>query len=350
MPAALLGVLLFSGSATAQSGQSPRGRSAGQVPLPAEAVARLQEGIAHYRQGRYLAAASAFERARDLAPNNAKVSEVLGKSLLLGNRYIPARAEFQRFLGLHPEALEPRLGLARIAVRFGEYEHATRWYREVLNRDPENAVALFNLGRLRYRAADYTEARDLTERMLLGDPDHPEAHYLLGMIFMQLEDPSGAEQEFLRALALDPEHSKAHFNLGRLYSRTGEVEKAAREQEIFLRLSDRMAADRAAEATARDYFLAGDFDAALREYDRLLAGSPHSGKFQLGRGMCLLKLGRQSEALRDLEKAASLDPRLADVFYHLAAVYEKMGLHQQSAKARRKYEALGPFGDGSSLY
>jgi tetratricopeptide (TPR) repeat protein len=319
----------------------PAGASAQTAP---EARRWAQEGLAHYRQGRYLQAAEALEKARDLLPRDAEISYALGTSWLHANRYEAARREFLRFLEVEPEAVRPRLGLARIAVRLGDYDEAERRYREALARQPDDGIALYNLAWLLYRSADYVEAKDLLERMLARSRDHAEARYTLGMTHLRLGDDAAAERELRRAVAIDPEHRKAHFNLMNLYLRTGRAEEAAREEAAFSRLADRLAADRALEGTARDRFLAGDYPAALSEYDRLLRVNPRSGRYQLGRGLCLLKLGRREEGMRALESAAALDPQLPDVYYHLAAAYQEAGEVEKSREARARYETLESFG------
>ncbi len=325
-----------------------RGTAGQQIVLPPEAAGGVNEGIAEYRQGRYLEAAAAFEKARDQVPADERVSNLLGTALLQGKRYTPARMEFRRILTLHQEAIEPRLGLARISVRLGEYEEADRLFREVLSRDHGNLLALYNLGWLRYRLGDTDEARRLLSSLLERKQDHPEGHYMLGLAYARLGDAVRAEEEFRRVVDLAPENSQAHFNLAGLYSRTGRPQMAAQEEEIYRRLSGRMASDRAAEGTARDLFLKGDFEAALKEYDRLSHLSPQSGRFQMGRGFCYLKLGKTDEAISALAKAASLDPKLSDAHFHLAVLYQQRGEDEKSERERRAFEALEAIGENKT--
>jgi len=356
----ILLLTFFLAASTFGCGQSGRTPSPGPPPsngadgspqpilLPPEASRWVNDGIAEYRQGRYLEAAAAFQRATNLVPADGRVSNFLGTALLQAKRYTPARAEYRRILALQPEALEPRLGLARIAIRLGEYEEATRDFREVLARDPANPLALYNLGLLRYREGDYAEARDLLHRLLQIKEDHPEAHYTLGLTYARLGREGEAEKEFRRVVALAPENTRAHFNLASLYARAGRTKEAAEEQEIFRRLSDRMASDRAAEGKARELFLSGDYAGALKEYDRLLELNPQSGRFQLGRGQCFLKMGEPDEAVAALEKARSLDPKLPDVHYHLAVLYQRRGEAENSERERRAFEALEAIVEGKT--
>ena len=326
-----LGLALLAAPAMAQQ--------AGEQLSP-EAARWASQGIAHYRQGRYHEAATALARARDLAPDHAEISNALGTSLLHADRYVPARAEFERFLARHPEETAPRLGLARIAVRLGDYEEATRFYGEVLSRRPGEPVALYNLAWLRYRAGEYAETRRLLGAMLERQPDHLEAHYTLGMACMRLGDADCAEKELRRAVELSPAHRKARFNLANFYLRAGRDADAARERAAFQQLADRFASDRALEGTARDRFLAEDYAGAMQEYDRLLKLNPGSGRFALGRGLCLLRMGKRTGAIAALEQAALLDPQLPDVHFHLAAVYQEIGDLERSRAARGRYEAL----------
>ncbi len=317
----LLAALVLAGSLTSCGGSKdapppapspppPREGASDPLVLPPDATRWVNEGVAEYRQGRYHDAAAAFEKARDQVPADARVSNLLGTALLQAKLHTPAREEFLRMLALQPEAVEPRLGLARIGIRRGEYDVAASLFREVLARDPGNLLALYNLGLLRYRAADYKEAQSLLSRLLQLKPDHPEAHYTLGLTYARLGDDARAEEQFLKTVQNAPDNSQAHFNLAKLYERSGRAKEAAAEGEVFRRLSDRMAADRAAESTARDLYLAGDYEAALKEYDRLLELNPRSGRFPLGKGLCFLWMGRRNEAIAAFVQAAAADPRL----------------------------------------
>ncbi|HEV8375065.1 MAG TPA: tetratricopeptide repeat protein [Candidatus Polarisedimenticolia bacterium] len=318
------------------------------VPLPADAARWVDQGVAEYRQGKYLEAAASFKQARDLVPADPRVSTFLGTALLHAKRYTPAQEEFHRILTLHPEAIDPRLGLARIYIRLGDYPSAIPLFQEVLSKDPNNAQALYNLGLLRYRTADYAGARELLERLLTLKADLPEAHYTLALTCARQGDDATAEKELQRAVALAPENSQAHFQLASLYVRKGRKEEAEREQKIFERLWDRQASDRAAEGRARELLRKEDYAGALKEYNRLLEINPQSGRFQLWKGLCFLKLGRKEEALPALERAVALDPRLPDAQFQLAILYQERGEARKSEEARRAFEALEAIGENKT--
>jgi protein O-GlcNAc transferase len=326
----------------------PPAPSASDWGIPGEAARWVSEGVGEYRQGRYHEAASSFLKARDLVPADTRVSTLLGAALTQARQYAPAQEEFRRLLAIHPEAPEPRLGLARIALRLGDYEGATRLFREVLERKPKDPQSLYNLGLVRYRAGDYAEARSLLERLLAEMPGHAEAHYMLGLCFMRGGDDGRAEEELRRAIGLAPENSQAHFNLAKVYARRGKKAEAEQEQEIFVRLWDRQAKDRAAEGNARELFLTGDYAAALKEYERLLAISPESGRYQLGKAQCLLKMKRPEEATAALEKAVASDPKLAEAHYHLAVLYQQRGEEEKSRREREAFDRLEAIGENKT--
>jgi len=348
MVAAAVAAACLAGSAVGSARAEEPAVKTPPARLPPEAARWVQEGIDHYRQGRYPKAAQAFEKARQLAPKDPEVSDLLATSLLHANRHAAARQEFERRLGFDPEALSPRLGLARVAVRDGDFELAEGFYREVLERAPTDLTALYNLGWLRYRDGAYEQARDLLQHMVALAPDHAPAHYTLGLTLDRLGDIGAAETELKRAVALEPDNVRAHYNLMNLYVRAGRDADAAHEREIYQGLADRFAADRAAEGTARDRFLAGDYAGALQEYDRLLLLHPQSGRFELGRGLCFLKMDRDREALASMEKALSMDSRLPDAYFHLAALYQRLGQPEKARTARERYEDLETIREGKS--
>jgi tetratricopeptide (TPR) repeat protein len=115
-----------------------------------------------------------------------------------------------------------------------------------------------------------------------------------------------------------------------------------------VRLWDRQAADRNAEGTARDLFLAGKYLDALKEYEHLRELSPQNGRYLLGTAQCLLKMGRKEEALVALEKAVVLDPKLPDVHYLLAVLYQQRGEEEKSQKERQAFDELEAIGENKT--
>ena len=119
----------------------------------------LNQGIRDFKQGKYVEAVAAFERATNLAPNDVT------PHLYLGMTYLALLA---------PGADTPE-NLVRSA-------NAEREFQRVLALEPTHKLALQSLASLSYNQKKLDEAKTLYERILTLDANDKEAYYTLGVI------------------------------------------------------------------------------------------------------------------------------------------------------------------------
>src|SRR5215510_7122057 len=86
--------------------------------------------------------------------------------------------------------------------------------------------------------------------------------------------------------------------------------------------------------TARQAFLAGDLDKALKSVDRSLAINNNVCKSHVLRGRIMMEKGEIDEALKALTKAGALDPSQPDPPYYLGIAFERI---MQPDKALENY-------------
>lgn len=130
----------------------------------------------------------------------------------------------------------------------------------------------------------------------------PDAWCLLGL---ELEPASidDARHAFERALAIDPDHADARVNLGRLLHAQGEA------------------------------------DAAIEQYEIVLAGGEHAiAAYNLG--LALDSAGRLLEACAAYERAVRADPALAEPHYNLARLADAAGDDVAAVRHLKAYRDL----------
>lgn len=93
---------------------------------------------------------------------------------------------------------------------------------------------------------------------------------------------------------------------------------------------------------ARQAFLSGDLEKALKSVDRSIAMNPKVAKSYVLRGRILMEMQRLDEALNTLAKAAETDPKLADAPYYTALAYERISRPEQAVENYRKAAELDP--------
>lgn len=98
---------------------------------------------------------------------------------------------------------------------------------------------------------------------------------------------------------------------------------------------------------ARQAFLAGDLEKALRKVDTSLEINDTVVKSHVLKGRILIEMGDLGNALQSLQTATALDPEEPDAHYYLAIVYERIN---EPEMAREHFEIACEFDDYNPVY
>ncbi len=180
-----------------------------------------------------------------------------------------AQPLFQRVLTIHPNNAQAHLGLAEIDRSLGFLERSAEHYERVLEAWPENAGIW----------RDYAE------------------------VLLEQRETKTAELAIRKALALSPEAESA-VDLALILRAAGRLEEAL---EILNSLNSLEGTGGPELSLARALWLleAGRLEEAKALAERVLKADPADPLGRWLRARLLLKAGRASEALKDLEAAAS---------------------------------------------
>ncbi len=160
-----------------------------------------------------------LERASQLSPDDAKVSETLADMMFAAGRAADAEALYRKLADKARTARKPK-EVARFQQRLGSIfeaagnvAEALKSYEEAFRVDPAHGPTMAGLGRLYFAAADWEKARRVYRSMLLQslDPSLGVTKadvYLLppGLIHARLNEPQKAKGMYERGLEADPQH------------------------------------------------------------------------------------------------------------------------------------------------
>lgn len=239
------------------------------------ADARFELAEIEEREGHPLEAVRDYERAAQMQPTEPHLF-AWGAELLLHRAFAPAVDVFSKGRGLYPQSVRMELGLGAAMYAQGSKEEAWKFLLEASDLDPADPVPYLFLGRLQATETDLPPA--LTDRMKRFVNRHPEnatAHCLyaaalakqgrqqenfhaiesqlrtaiqldprLGSAYLQLgillsgnKDYPAAIAALQKAIETTPLPDEAHYYLAAVYRRTGEMEKAKKETELFKEVS-----------------------------------------------------------------------------------------------------------------
>jgi tetratricopeptide (TPR) repeat protein len=191
-------------------------------------------GTIEYRAGRYAAAADAFKRATEAAPDNAGAYTMLGNSQYILRDLQQAVGNFEHAVRLGPTAAA-YANLALVYYDSGRYEDALHSYEQALERDPKSVVNHRNIGDVYARLgrrpesrASYERAIELGNALLLVNPNDVRTIGLVALCEAKLERRSQAERHAAEAVAVDSTSREA-------WQRSAEVHAILRQTDAALR-------------------------------------------------------------------------------------------------------------------
>ncbi len=198
-----------------------------------------------------------------------------------------------------------RLTLPLLYFRINQNTLAVRSLERFASEHPDSEAGRLLLVFGYLREEKYRQAKNLVASVVDQNPDHAYAHHLMGLSQLGLNELEGAVAEFERVVSLDPRFAESYFQLGSLQSKNRDtVEGARRNLEKALQLGlDRPEA-----------------------HTRL--------------GSVLIELGRQEEAIAELQKAVELAPQGAEAYYLLAEAYRKSNQASQAERALERFSEL----------
>jgi tetratricopeptide (TPR) repeat protein len=170
-----------------------------------------------------------MQRLTEVAPDSARVHQLLAESLEVQERRTEAAAEYQAALERQPDLLDALLGLARLKRTSLECDAAIGLYERAEAVRPTFEGA-FGLGVcLQYEQQD-DRAIEQFERALKLDPRAPLAWKDLGVSLMKIGRTDEAIRHLQKAISLEPRMHEAHYALGQAYRAAGDP---ARSQDAF---------------------------------------------------------------------------------------------------------------------
>ena len=153
--------------------------------------------------------------------------------------------------------------------------------------DPAKLAESLNVvgWRLQHRSKSPAEALAVFQKAIAADPAFSWPYHNIGRVYMEQNDHARAREWLLKAVEVNPNHWRAQFSLG---VATHRLER---------------------------------YDEALAVYTRAAAMNPDDADTHANIGWVLLKLGRRTEGIRELQTAVQLDPALDAERRYLAQAF-----------------------------
>ena len=297
-------------------------------------------GILYHSRGDLETALSSYQKAVELAPENATFQKNLADFYCVALGKIEAAMEiYVRVLQRDPLDIEALLAMGYICRRFERFEDAKSFYARVLEIDADNETARRFMGLAepsRAETDDTPLSAETAYEQLLEDMQH---------------DPLDAGIAKISAfLAAFPDLAHAHSDIGALYQRAGASDKA----EKHLQKAALLAKDNPQfQKNLADFYLVerDRKEPALEIYRRLLDKDPGNKQLLLLAGHVCVALKRLSDAAVFYRRLLAEDPGNTDARTNLEAIEGIEEAHDKKSPPPGKTprgKVLQEPGDGST--
>jgi TolA-binding protein len=207
--------------------ESPAGKvapptpAAPSVPAPSRAPepgsAKLEEGMAALKLGRFAEATKRFEEALTANPSlldraSKPYAQALRGEAAAVTATDPPKAKelLVKAMGLDPSNVDGLSQLAGLCLREKDYPKAIETYEKVAKLDAKRSDALFNLGYAYAVTKDYAKAEQAYSKVVdLAPPYLDEALFNLAMVQVKLGKRDQCVKNLERAIQVNPKNEGA---------------------------------------------------------------------------------------------------------------------------------------------
>jgi arylsulfatase A-like enzyme/Flp pilus assembly protein TadD len=193
---------------------------------------------------------------------------------------------------------------AMFDVEDARYQDAVPLLKRVLAEEPNMPIANMQYGMAQARLQNYAEAIPPLQKATQLLPDNGMGRYEFGLALFETGDWKGAAPQFEEAVAKAPKWADAQFSLASVYARIDRVPEAMEHLDVCLELS------------------------------------PDHYRANLLRGRLLSLLGKPSDALPNLQKAAVVEPNSREAHLFLADAYAQLGRVVEERAERAQADKL----------
>ena len=166
-----------------------------------------------------------FQRLWSLAPDSARVHQLLAEAALAGENPTEAEAEFESALKANPRSIEVLTEFAELKRSQSKFDDAIAYYSQGAEIGPLTYETAYGLGACYTYKQEYSNAAEWLRKAVALAPDSVAGRFALGNALFHEDQFDAAIPELKAALQMEPKMKQAYFLLGRAYSKLG------REQE-----------------------------------------------------------------------------------------------------------------------
>lgn len=282
------------------------------------------------------------EEGMKAIPRNPALMEMKGRLLAADEKYKEAVKAFDDLEEVAPDRGLPLKVAAYVAKK--DIDKAVEQARRAVTLKPNSAQGYLLVASVYESQKDVARAIEEVKKGLAVDPSNVNALMALGALHEKRRELPQAQAVYQQVARKNPDYAPAIFAEGALLDASGQKKEAVRKYREALAKQDNFvpALNNLAYLYAEGY---GSSDEALRMAINAFKQAPENSGIMDTLGYALMKSGKKADAVKVLERAASLMPNNPTVLYHYALACRDNGDAPKAAATLKKALQAGSFAE-----
>lgn len=283
-------------------------------------------------------AAELYERALELNGPDLPTMMQLVQIYNSMNKFDKSIGVLQEMLKVDPANQAIKETLSDLYLQTGKNKEALGILKELMRSHGEDFNLKARAATVYLRMKDFVKADSLIDIIFTSDSSRTQAKFAIAQFYLdEMQHDSEvvpfAEQIFKKLVAMYPGDARSYLvaGLGASYSGRDSLAEVYLNRSISIDSTNQ----NSWQAIAVLYYQKNDFDKMAKAMSHAVNIFPQDFRINLFYGLALNRAGRNSEAVKPLEKAMSLKPSDMDALSTLALVYEALSRYDD---AYRVYE------------
>ncbi|MCG3138346.1 MAG: Lipopolysaccharide assembly protein B [Phycisphaerae bacterium] len=317
----------------------------------------LRLGLECMTQSDYGSAAGAFHLAIKFNPRSDSLCRYLACCFARLQQYDRAAHHSDREVSLSPDAEAPRIRLALAQWRDGQPERALQTLREGLALQPDQSNCQFQLGVLHAAREEYADALAAFNSVLQQQPEQVDVLLHAALCYGATQQADRAEQLLTTAQRLRPQDARIALYLA--------LARQALDQPAVLptlRLSvptaspavDIAAVEELTELVSNEPEVVDAFihlppegtDENIYELlaavvERAMNHQPYRAELYFHQARLYARMGRTEQAIASCEKAVEIDPQMVQALITLGKLYRETDRNADATQRLEQVLAMG---------
>ena len=280
-----------------------------------------------------------LQRYLSAHPQTPETFELLGFGYMLQKKLDAAEQQLLQALKLEPERSSAKLGLAGIYASRGKKEEARSLLGKVIAGDGKNIKAYYMLAGLDASSGRQDSAVQLYRKIAGLNPFDSEALYRAGLLYVEKNDFDNAGKLADELLKQFPKRAAGNALKGIIYYYRKNYREAVAELQKAVSKQPHIGA----------YYFMGlsrysleEYEMALADFNKLLSYNPSFSQARLFASVILLKQKRVDTAITEIKKVLEADSGNALAYNMLGSAYMAKGMYGEAMKELNTAIELDP--------